>query len=130
MSKVLVLLAMIFCHIVDDYYLQAVGPLASMKQRKWWEENYPQRMYRYDYLVALLMHSMSWSFMIMLPIAFYLSWNVGSEFAMAFIMNTVLHAVVDNSKANWMAINLMQDQLAHMLQIAETFWIMLYVYQP
>lgn len=32
-----VLLAMVFCHIVDDYYLQ--GWLASAKQRKWWEEN-------------------------------------------------------------------------------------------
>ena len=35
MSKLFVLLAMVFCHIVDDYYLQAIGPLASMKQKSW-----------------------------------------------------------------------------------------------
>lgn len=59
MSRLFVLLAMIFCHIIDDYVLQTLGPLATMKQKKWWEENYPQKMYKYDYLVALLMHSMS-----------------------------------------------------------------------
>ena len=39
---------MIFCHIVDDYYLQ--GKLASMKQKSWWEKNAPDRLYKYDYL--------------------------------------------------------------------------------
>ncbi len=51
MGNVFVLLSMIFLHIVDDYYLQ--GILASMKQKSWWEENAPQRLYKYDYIVAL-----------------------------------------------------------------------------
>lgn len=124
MNKLFVLLAMIFCHIVDDYCLQTIGPLATMKQKKWWEENHPQKLYKYDYLVALLMHSMSWAFMIMLPVAFYMSWNVGTSFVILFVLNTVCHAFVDNAKANWLSINLITDQLIHMVQIAVTFWTM------
>ena len=127
MSKLFVLLAMVFCHIVDDYYLQAIGPLASMKQKSWWEANYPKKLYKYDYLVALLMHSLSWAFMIMVPVALYFSWDVGAEFLVLFVTNTLFHAFIDNAKANWLAINLMFDQSFHMLQIAGTFWIMLYV---
>lgn len=115
---------MVFCHIVDDYYLQAIGPLASMKQRKWWEENYPQKLYKYDYLAALLMHSLSWAFMVMLPISFYLSWNIDAEFIVLFVTNTVVHAFVDNAKANWLAINLITDQSVHMAQIAWTFLVL------
>lgn len=122
MTKSFVLLLMVFCHIVDDYYLQAIGPLASMKQRKWWDENYPQKLYKYDYLVALLMHSLSWAFMIMLPVAFYMSWDVDVSFVVIFVLNTACHAFVDNAKANWLSINLITDQLIHMVQIAVTFW--------
>lgn len=127
MSRLSILLLMVFCHIVDDYYLQAIGPLASMKQRKWWDEKYPKKLYKYDYLVALLMHSLSWAFMVMLPISFCLSWDIGTKFVVLFVTNTLLHAFIDNAKANWLAINLIADQSLHMLQIAGTFWIMLYV---
>lgn len=127
MSKWFVLLFMIFLHIVDDYYLQAIGPLASMKQRRWWSENYPNELYKYDYLVALMMHSLSWAFMVMLPISIYLSWDVNGEFVTFFVWNAVVHAFVDNAKANWLVINLVTDQFAHMIQIAMTFWFVLYV---
>lgn len=121
MSKLFILLAMIFCHIIDDYVLQPIGPLATMKQKKWWEENYPQKMYKYDYLVALLMHSMSWAFMIMLPVAAYMSWDVNTSFIILFVLNTVCHALIDNAKANWLLINLITDQSVHMAQILVTF---------
>ena len=127
MNSAFVFLLMVFLHIVDDYYLQAIGPLASMKQREWWDKNYPKKMYKYDYLVALLIHSLSWAFMIMLPVAFYFSWDVRAEYLVLFVTNTLFHAFIDNAKANWLAINLMFDQSFHMLQIAGTFWIMLYV---
>ena len=110
---------MLFCHIVDDYFLQ--GILASMKQKKWWEENHPQKLYRYDYLVALLMHSLSWAFMIMLPVAFYMSLDVNTNFIILFVLNTVCHAFIDNAKANWLLINLIADQSAHIAQILVTF---------
>ena len=115
---------MIFCHIVDDYYLQ--GCLASMKQKKWWQENAPQKLYKYDYIVALIMHSMSWSFMIMLPIAISMNLNVSALFAVVFIGNTIIHAVVDNLKANKLKINLIVDQSIHILQIIITY-IILYI---
>ena len=113
-----IILAMIFCHIVDDYYLQ--GWLASAKQKKWWEENAPQKLYNHDYIMALIMHSMSWSFMIMLPIAILMSFNVSILFVIVFILNAVIHALVDNLKANKLQISLITDQLIHLLQIFVT----------
>lgn len=113
-----IILAMIFCHIVDDYYLQ--GWLASAKQKKWWEENAPQKLYNHDYIMALIMHSMSWSFMIMLPIAISMSFNVSILFIIVFILNAVIHALVDNLKANKLQISLITDQLIHLLQIFVT----------
>ena len=113
-----IILAMIFCHIVDDYYLQ--GWLASAKQKKWWEENAPQKLYNHDYIMALIMHSMSWSFMIMFPIAISMSFNVSILFVIVFILNAVIHALVDNLKANKLQINLITDQLIHLLQIFVT----------
>lgn len=113
-----IILAMIFCHIVDDYYLQ--GWLASAKQKKWWEENAPQKLYNHDYIMALIMHSMSWSFMIMLPIAISMSYNVSMLFVIVFILNAVIHALVDNLKANKLQISLITDQLIHLLQIFVT----------
>lgn len=113
-----IILVMIFCHIVDDYYLQ--GWLASAKQKKWWEENAPQKLYNHDYIMALIMHSMSWSFMIMLPIAISMSFNVSILFVIVFILNAVIHALVDNLKANKLQISLITDQLIHLLQIFVT----------
>ena len=113
-----IILSMIFCHIVDDYYLQ--GWLASAKQKKWWEENAPQKLYNHDYIMALIMHSMSWSFMIMLPIAISMSYNVSMLFVIVFILNAVIHALVDNLKANKLQISLITDQLIHLLQIFAT----------
>ena len=113
-----IILAMIFCHIVDDYYLQ--GWLASAKQKKWWEENAPQKLYNHDYIMALIMHSMSWSFMIMLPIAISMSFNVSMLFVIVFILNAVIHTLVDNLKANKLQISLITDQLIHLSQIFVT----------
>lgn len=124
MNNVFIILAMIFCHIVDDYYLQ--GCLASMKQKKWWQENAPQKLYKYDYIVALIMHSMSWSFMIMLPIAISMNFNVSTLFAIIFVGNTIIHAVVDDLKANKIKINLIVDQSIHILQIIITY-VILYI---
>lgn len=118
MSKTFIVLWMIFFHVVDDYYLQ--GRLASLKQKQWWEENAPQPKYKYDYIWALLMHSFSWAFMIMLPIAVTMSFNLDKVFIRLFVLNTCLHAVIDDMKANRGLINLWQDQLLHITQIILT----------
>lgn len=124
MVEIFILLSMLFMHIVDDYYLQ--GILASMKQKAWWtkQESYKE-MYKYDYVVALIMHSFSWAFMVMMPIAFAMSFAVTVGFAIVFTSNAAMHCAVDNLKANKMKINLVQDQSIHVIQIVATFVLFL-----
>lgn len=116
MNKIFIVLLMIFCHIADDYYLQ--GWLASAKQKKYWQENAPEKMYKYDYIWALIMHSFSWAFMIMLPIAYSLSFNINIAFLIVFIVNVIIHVITDDLKANKRKINLWIDQIIHLCQIA------------
>jgi hypothetical protein len=111
---------MLFMHVLDDYVLQAPC-LCSLKQKSFWEKNAPEEQYKKDYIVALIMHSLSWSFMIMLPIALALDFEVGCGFLFFMIFNTVFHAVIDHLKANIKVINLWVDQTCHMVQIAGTF---------
>lgn len=125
MSKWFVLLIMVFCHIVDDYYLQAVGALAQMKQRRWWEKEYPDRKYRYDYIIALAVHSFSWAFMVMLPTVICMSWNPPALFLVLFFINALVHGIVDHVKANLLKINLIVDQTIHMVQIVLTFLMLI-----
>ena len=70
MIKLIVFLSMIFLHIVDDFKFQ--GILANMKQESWWKKNYPNKRYKYDYIISLLIHAFSWDFMIHIPIIIYL----------------------------------------------------------
>ena len=123
MNVYFIILLMVFCHIVDDYYLQ--GWLASAKQKKYWEENAPDKMYRFDYIWALIMHSFSWAFMIMLPVAFTQAFNVDVLFVIVFLVNLFVHAQVDDMKANKRQINLWVDQIIHLCQIAITAVIFL-----
>lgn len=118
MTYTFMILLMIFCHVIADYNLQ--GWLASAKQKDWWKKNSPDKLYENDYNCALLMHSFSWSFMIMLPIAIYVGFEVGAMFIIGIIINTALHASVDDMKANQKVINLWWDQIIHLAQIACT----------
>ncbi len=118
--KLFILFVMIFAHIVDDYYLQ--GILASLKQKTWWENQKSYKpMYKYDYIVALIMHAFSWSFMISLPILYF---GFTKWLAVAIILNTIIHGIVDDLKANKGKINLIVDQSIHIVQIIIT-WILL-----
>ena len=86
-----------------------------MKQKKWWEENASDKMYRHDYIVALIAHAFSWSFMITI-----LTLLISDKYfvmCIFIVTNTILHAYVDNAKANWRCINLIVDQLCHLIQI-------------
>ena len=119
MNAIFVLLLMLFFHVVADYNLQ--GWLASAKQKSYWEANAPDEMYKHDYIAALIMHSISWTFMIMLPIAYIQEFAVGALFVVVFIVNVIYHAVIDDLKANHKMINLWVDQLLHIVQIVITF---------
>lgn len=133
MTRVLLLLVMIFLHIVDDYYLQ--GWLASAKQKSWWEKNAPDELYEYDYIMALFMHSFSWTFMVMIiPSLFALSRVINTgidninivsgQIIFTFVVHLIMHIIVDNAKANLKKINLIQDQIIHLIQII-TIWFYL-----
>ena len=121
--KIFLLFIMIFLHIVDDYYLQ--GWLSSAKQKSWWEKNAPDKMYKRDYVMALFVHSFSWSFMIMLPPTIYLLIVGGTWFPMIYISNLIIHMYVDNLKANKKRINLIQDQSIHIVQILITWMVVM-----
>lgn len=118
MNNVFIILCMIFCHIIADYNLQ--GWLASAKQKSYWEKNAPDEMCKHDYICALVMHSFSWTFMIMLPLMYAVDFKVDSFLLFLFVINILMHAIVDDLKANDKCINLWQDQLIHMCQIAMT----------
>lgn len=123
MEKGMIFLAMVFCHIADDFYLQ--GPLAKFKQKTWWEKHYPDENYKGDYRIALILHAFSWTFMIHLPLMS--GWLLRSIYPGAtlffgeFLFNMIIHAITDHQKANKLKINLTQDQLIHMVQIIGTF---------
>ena len=121
------LLCMIFLHIIDDYKLQA-GVLNCLKQKKWWRDQPEYKdLYKNDYVIGLIMHSFSWSFMIMLPIAFELYLNLGWLFLL-YPINMIIHAIVDDLKANKGKINLITDQIIHIVQILIT-WSLFILYR-
>lgn len=120
---ILTVLFMIFFHIIDDFYLQ--GWLASAKQKKFWQENAPEKMYRYDYILVLIVHSFSWSFMVMFPILIVSGFEVSSYFVVFLFANIIIHAIVDDLKANQRIINLWIDQLIHIMQILFTALVLI-----
>ena len=118
MNNVFIILCMIFCHIIADYNLQ--GWLVSAKQKSYWEKNAPDEMYKHDYICALVIHSFSWTFMIMLPLMYAVGFKVNSFLLFLFVSNVLLHAITDDFKANKKVLNLWQDQSIHMYQIVIT----------
>lgn len=123
--KILTLIIMITLHILTDFHLQ--GLFCNLKQKKWWADQLidydeeKKNLYKYDYLIGLVLHSFEWTFFFMIPV-FLISDKTGYTIA-AFIINTIIHAVVDDYKCNKCAINLIQDQSIHFLQILITWFI-------
>ena len=120
---VIILIIMILYHIIDDYCLQSLS-LCDLKQKSYWKENAPDKMYEKDYLCALVMHASSWGILTMLPIAIYvllMGQTLTSLFYLFLILNIAAHAYIDNMKANKRIINLWGDQTAHIYQILLTF---------
>lgn len=119
-DKYFVLIIMFFAHIVDDYYLQ--GVLAQMKQKKWWEYTYKNLddKYKKDYIMALATHAFSWAFVISIPLVIY---NYNRAIIVFIIINTIIHSIIDDLKANKLKINLITDQSLHFIQIITTWLI-------
>lgn len=117
---IFVLIAMLFAHTYADFCSQ--GIMTSMKQKKWWtkQEDYSENN-KYDYIMALINHSLQWSFCIMLPLFVQDNWEISWTMLALFIVNTFLHCFVDSFKANKHLLNLVQDQTVHLVQILWTF---------
>ena len=126
--KIALLIFMIFAHITDDYYLQ--GWLASAKTKNWWKKNAPDKLYSKDYIMALFCHSLSWSIMIFLPILIYSLYNQIdlNWFYLVLPINLIVHAIIDDLKANKFKINLIIDQSIHFMQIFITWLIFVLFY--
>ena len=118
-----ILLLMILAHIIDDFVLQPVC-LSNLKQKSWWlKQKEFKSLYKHDYKMALLIHSMSWSIMILVPCMFLLNIS-GGMLLSAFLVNTLIHYLVDNEKANMGHLNLMADQTFHLMQILVTWAVL------
>lgn len=115
------LLLMFLCHLLDDFYFQ-VKCLSNLKQKSFWI-NFDKK-YKYDYIIALFNHSLEWSLMISLPLILLSNINI-HYIGISIIINTIVHAVVDDLKANKFKLNLIQDQLIHYLQIIITYLIII-----
>lgn len=124
MSSMLLLLLMLFMHVLDDFVLQP-AVLSKLKQKSWWEKNAPNPKYKHDYIAALIAHSFSWTFCVMLPIAMYYSLFPPTRFYALFAANMALHGFIDHMKANKMRINLIFDQSAHIYQILLTYTVLI-----
>jgi hypothetical protein len=109
---------MILFHIIDDFVLQPVC-LSKLKQQSFWTTNAPSKMYKNDYKMALFIHSLSWSIMIHVPIMLWMEYNI-ILLIITISLNTVIHYIVDDLKANKYKINLITDQSIHLLQILIT----------
>lgn len=88
----------------------------------------PDELYKNDYKIALLEHAFSWTFMIMLPIALFMMYSreyFVVSYSICFVINWVIHAIVDDLKANKKIISLVIDQSCHIIQIAFTWGVLI-----
>lgn len=118
-----IFLLMILLHILDDFVLQGVC-LNKLKQKEFWKDYISEtnKLYKYDYIMALFIHSLSWSLMIHLPL--FLT-NVSNVFLLiSILINAIIHSIVDDLKANKKKINLITDQIIHFIQIIAVFFIL------
>lgn len=117
-----VFLIMILLHIIDDFVLQPIC-LSKLKQKSFWETYIKDdEKYKFDYKVALVIHALSWSIMIHLPLMVI---GVGEySILLSVIINTIMHAWIDDEKANKLNITLFEDQLMHLIQVGSTWAIL------
>ena len=117
-----VFLIMILLHIIDDFVLQPIC-LSKLKQKSFWETYVKDDdKYKFDYKVALVIHALSWAIMIHLPLMFIVSNEI--LVFISVIINTAIHAWIDDEKANKLNITLFEDQIMHLIQVGCT-WALL-----
>lgn len=127
MSFKILFLIMVFLHCIMDYTLQG-DFIANAKQKQWWKKHdaYNEK-YKHDYIIVLLVHGFMWSFGVHIPIMILEICNLATigEINICFliIFNSIAHSIVDDWKANKFYINLVEDQILHIMQIFVTLSI-------
>lgn len=132
---------MIFMHVIEDFHIQ--GILAQMKQKVWWYHSIQDsvrdsedrhgnkadldsesvtafvemrmRKYGKDYIVALLFHGFEWAFFVCIPLMYFVGLSLPGFVIMCAM--APMHSLIDHLKCNELAMNLIEDQAWHMLQI-------------
>jgi len=110
---------MILCHVIDEFVLQPIY-LSKIKQKSWWEDNISSEKNKNDYKMALFMHCLCWSAMILLPVLFFVEIS-GMWIYWIYIINAFIYYIIDDLKTNYNFFNLVQSQAIHLGQILLTF---------
>ena len=112
----------LFLHLLDDFVLQAAF-LNNGKQKEWWRNQTSNELYKNDYIICLLAHGLEWALLTFLPIL-TLEESSSWFFLLGMIIcNAGVHSFVDDMKANKKKINLVTDQVIHVIQILLTYFI-------
>lgn len=122
MNPIQLVILTLALHFISDFNLQIGARLHEMKQKEWWTRMFEEygiidnKKYRNDWFVCLLIHSFVWTAITFAPMI----WLYGNKFITYCVLGFefVVHAMIDNAKANDMTINLVEDQLWHLGQIA------------
>lgn len=117
-TEIFILVLMILGHLIADYPLQ--GWLAQSKTKSYWKDTH--KMYKNDYIPAMLCHATMWTIVMMLPIMLF-CFDGMNWLWLAVPINVTIHYIVDDLKANKKKLNLWQDQLLHLLQIVITWLV-------
>ena len=119
-DPVFVWFLMMFMHYIGDWVLQT-DKVADLKQKKNWEQYGPK--YKNDYISVLSIHAFSWSFCVYTPLLL-MEHNYAMYWYIAIlIINSIIHFIIDDIKANRKLINLELDQTFHMVQLVVGFII-------
>ena len=124
----LVLLVLLL-HFYSDFNLQIGAKLDGMKQKIWWRRQFKKlkmdevdaKHYGYDFKCALLIHAFVWSILTFAPLIYFTKSVAGILVMVA--ANALIHAKIDDVKANEYLPNLIEDQVMHIVQIAGTLFL-------
>ena len=125
----MIIFSMLFLHIIADFCVQNEF-MAKFKQKKEWDRYFHddfttdalvcQKKYKFDYIPVLFVHAFSWAFITYLPLLHYVFYSkllMPETWCIFVLIQTFVHMHIDDQKCNKLKINLITDQLLHLLQI-------------
>lgn len=114
----------IIVHIIDDFILKRLGNFYNTKQKKFWEPHNEEHNNKYylNYYARLVIHCISWSILVHLPILL-LTQTPEIIIFVSSIIQAINHGIVDNEKCNRQELSLLEDQILHFVQLILIFGI-------